>query len=261
MLRNWMADVLDAVNVGRVEVDLLTDDEAEIVAAAKPELRDLLFGTRAVRDVVRRPFFAKVLQQNLAVEGGRPAFEPRSEVDLIENWWLRGGYGAVGQDALARQRALVELAGIRSRNLSIPVGIRHISQAAQGLLEQLVQDGLIQNANQGHSVRFAHDIYFEWAYFHTLMDQGDDWLEEIRACGEPPAVSRAVELLSQWEYSRRRNWDAILAKTASAQMRSQWTRAWLLGPLGISGFSSDETQFARTVFANDFQYLKKALVA
>ena len=43
-------------------------------------------------------------------------------------------------------------------------------------------------------------------------------------------------------------------------MRSQWTRAWLLGPLATSEFEHDEDQFASAVFANDFSLLKKALV-
>src|SRR5258708_40345072 len=43
-------------------------------------------------------------------------------------------------------------------------------------------------------------------------------------------------------------------------MRSQWTRACLLGPLATSAFEHDEDQFARAVFANDFSLLKKALV-
>ena len=29
----------------------------------------------------------------------------------------------------------------------------------------------------GHTVRFSHDIFFEWAFFHVLSDRGDDWLQ------------------------------------------------------------------------------------
>ena len=43
-------------------------------------------------------------------------------------------------------------------------------------------------------------------------------------------------------------------------MRSQWTRAWLLGPLGASNFASDDGQFATAAFANGFHFMKKALV-
>jgi hypothetical protein len=43
-------------------------------------------------------------------------FTPQSEVDLIENWWARGGYNAAGRNAIERQRAIVELAALRARH-------------------------------------------------------------------------------------------------------------------------------------------------
>ena len=92
------------------------------------------------------------------------------------------------------------------------------------------------------------------------MDRGEDWLQEIRDCGEPPAVARVVELLAQWEYVKGEDWSPQLVRTASSQMRSQWTRAWLLGPLAASDFERDETQFADAVFADNCRLLKKALV-
>lgn len=51
---------------------------------------------------------------------------------------------------------------------------------------------MLQNAREGISVRFAHDIFFEWAFFYVLADRGPQWTEEVKACGEPPAVARVV---------------------------------------------------------------------
>jgi hypothetical protein len=127
-------------------------------------------------------------------------------------------------------------------------------------IEELVTDGILQHARAGHTVRFSHDIFFEWAFFHVLVDGGEDWLQEIRDCGEPPAVARVVELLAQGEYAKGKDWSPQLVRTASSQMRSQWTRAWLLGPLAASDFERDETQFADAVFADNCRLLKKALV-
>src|SRR5580658_9675624 len=45
-----------------------------------------------------------------------------------------------------------------------------------------------------HTVRFSHDIFFEWAFFHVLVDREEAWLNAIRDCGEPPAIGRVVEL-------------------------------------------------------------------
>jgi hypothetical protein len=259
-LRNWMGELLDAAGVATVTVNALNDDEAKKLAEAKPHLSGLLFGPSQVREIVRRPFFAKILNQSFIVEVDQPPFEPHSEVDLIDNWWSRGGYDAAGQNAIERQRALVELAGLRARHLSEPISLGGLTPSSVALIDQLVVDGILQHSRRGHTVRFSHDIFFEWALFHVLADRGEDWLQEIRACGEPPAVARAVELLSQWEYARGQDWATHLVRAASSQMRSQWTRAWLLGPLAAPNFASDESQFANAAFANDFRFLKRALV-
>ena len=259
-LRNWMGSLLDVAGVATVAVGALDDDEAEMLAKAKPHLRGLLFGPAQVREIVRRPFFAKVLNQSFVAAAGGPPFEPQSEVDLIDNWWSRGGYDATGQNAIKRQRAIVELAGLRAHHLSEPIALRRLTLPSLGLIDQLIVDGILQHVRPGHTVRFSHDIFFEWAFFHVLADRGEDWLGELRACGELPAVARVVELLSQWEYALGQDWTKHLAQVASSHMRSQWTRAWLLGPLGFSNFAGDENQFAKAVFADDFHFLKKALV-
>lgn len=259
-LRNWLADILNALPIGTIKVDALDDDEANLLAKAKPALRSLLFGPAQVRDIVRRPFFAKVLYESFAAQSGGPPFEPQSEVDLIENWWLRGGYDSVGQDAIARQRALIDIGVQRARQLSQPVLLAKLSPGSVAVIDKMVNDGLLQHVKKGISVRFSHDIFFEWSFFYVLSERYDQWLDELRSCGEPPAVARVVELLSQFEYKAGTTWAVTLQRTTIAKMRSQWTRAWLLGPLGNPFIEQNETQFADTVAAKDFQLLKKALV-
>lgn len=43
-------------------------------------------------------------------------------------------------------------------------------------------------------------------------------------------------------------------------MRAQWTRAWLLGPITSDLFSKNEAQFEAAASANDFHFLRKALI-
>jgi hypothetical protein len=258
--RNWLGGTIDAAGVGTVDVTQLDRDEAEKLAVVKPHLRPLLFGPPQVSEIVRRPFFAKILSQGYAGDAEAETFAPQSEVDLIENWWVRGGYNAAGRDALERQRAIVELAGARARKLSQPIALKQLSPSGVSMIPQFVEDGILQQVRVGHTVRFSHDIFFEWAFFHTLADRGEEWLEEIKACGEPPAVARVVELLSQSEFARKEIWADQLRRVAQSNMRSQWTRAWLLGPVAASDFEDDEDQFATVAFAEDFRFLKKALV-
>lgn len=258
VLRNWLGNFLDVLKVETLGVGQLSDEEAETLAKAKPHLRPLLFGSDQVQEIVRRPFFVKVLNQSYVADPSAPTFAPQSEVDLIENWWRRGGYNETGQSAIERQRALLDLARVRARQLSQPIGLSQLTSVAH--IDDLRSDGILQNAREGISVRFAHDIFFEWAFFHVLADRGAQWMEEIKACGEPPAVARVVELVSQWEYAQRKNWPPYLAQTEGSDLRSQWLRAWLVGPLGTARFEVDEDQFASAVFADDFRLFRKALV-
>lgn len=258
MLRNWLGDFLDNLKVETLVVDQLNDDEAEELAKAIPHLRSLLFGSAQVQEIVRRPFFAKVLHQSYVADPGEPTFAPQSEVDLIENWWQRGGYNETGQSAIERQRTLLDLASVRARQLSQPIGLSQLTSVA--LIDELRTDGVLQNALEGISVRFAHDIFFEWAFFYVLADCGTQWTEEIKACGEPPAVARVVELLSQWEYTHGEDWSTHLVQAEGSALRSQWLRAWLVGPLGTTRFETKEGQFTTTVFADDFRLFRKTLV-
>ncbi|MDO9178702.1 MAG: hypothetical protein Q7U16_10395 [Agitococcus sp.] len=258
VLRNWLGDFLDVMKVERLTVGQLSDAEAETLAKSKPHLRPLLFGSVQVQEIIRRPFFAKVLNQSYMAAPNSPTFAPRSEVDLIENWWRKGGYNETGQSAIERQRALLDLARMRARQLSQPIRLSQLTSVAH--INDLRSDGILQNAREGISIRFSHDIFFEWTFFYILADGGSKWIEEIKACGEPPAAARVVELVSQWEYTQGQDWKAYLAQTEGSSLRSQWLRAWLVGPLGTAKFEADEAQFATAVFADDFRLFKKSLV-
>jgi hypothetical protein len=259
-LRNWLGDILSRTLIGTLDVRPLDDEEAAELGNAKPHLHRLLFGPKQVREIVRRPFFAKVLEQNFTFRAGDAAFAPQSEVDLIGNWWARGGYDSDGQAATVRQRAIIELGTLRARHLEREIAIGQLSPGTVGIIDQLVSDGILQQVRRGHTLRFSHDIFFEWAFFHVLVDRGFAWLQEIRACGEPPAVARVVELLSQWEFEQGSDWARILREVDFSQMRSQWTRSWLLAPLTASNFDQSELTYSEAIEADEFRFLKKALV-
>ena len=257
----WTEGLLNQFKIGTVDVNALSDDEAEVLAKEQPHLKNLLLGSPEVREVVRRPFFAKILSQGINVGAGDSQVELRSEVDLIKSWWSRGGYNAIEQNRIDRQCAIVELAERQAQSLAKPIRLRNLSSTTTDLIHQLVSDGILNHVQFGHTVRFAHDIFFEWAFYQVLVGEGDNWLQAIQKCGEPPAVARIVELLSQSKYMDESvsDWEKYLEQASSSQMRSQWERAWLLGPFGISQFTANEKQFTNVAFNNDFQYLEKAL--
>lgn len=259
-VRTWLPDLFEKGRLATIDVKSLDDDEAQLLAYGRPELRPLLFGAEAVRQIVRRPFFAKILSQALSAAGARGDFAPASEVDLIENWWARGGFDATGSDATLRQRAIIELAAIRAGALSQPIALSDLSLPSVAMIDALKSDGILQDVRPGHSVRFAHDIFFEWALFHRLADAGSGWIEALRAMGEPPVVGRVVELLSQADFEADRAWQETLARLEAANLRSQWTRAWLLGPIGAPTFDVNCERYYVLCASGDFRLLQKTLV-
>lgn len=261
-LRNWVPPALLASGgVGYVDVENLTDEEASLLADSLPALRPLLTGGNdRVKALARRPFFAAVLARGFSRAAYAAGFAPQSEVDLVEAWWTRGGYDAHAPQALARQRGLIELAQRSAPDLGRNVRIRDLSPATRDVLPALEEDGLVQQVRTGHTAQFSHDIFFEWSFLHLLLDQGDEWIATLNAVGEPPALARVVELLSQATYPLPDQWPRELHALERAQLRPQWLRAWLVAPVFSPRFAEHADMFAASLTANGHRLFGKLLV-
>ena len=261
-LRNWVPPALLASGgVGYVDVENLTDEEARLLADSLPALQPLLTGgNERARTLARRPFFAAVLARGFSLAAYPTGFAPQSEIDLVEAWWTRGGYDAHAPQALARQRGLIELAQSSAPDLGRNVRIRDLSTATRDALPALEEDGLVQQVRTGHTAQFSHDIFFEWSFLHLLLDQGDDWIATLTAAGEPPALARVVELLSQATYALPDQWSRELHALEQAQLRPQWLRAWLVAPVFNPSFAEHTDMFAASLAANGHRLFGKLLV-
>lgn len=261
-LRNWVPPALLASDgVGYVDVNNLTDEEASLLADSLPALRPLLTGgNERVRTLARRPFFAAVLARGLSRAAYASGFAPQSEVDLVDAWWARGGYDAQAPQTLARQLALIELAQRSAPDLGRNVRIRDLSTATRDVLPALEEDGLVQQVRAGHTAQFSHDIFFEWSFLHLLLDQGGDWIAALSAAGEPPALARVVELLSQSTYPLPDQWPRELHALERSQVRPQWLRAWLVAPVFSPRFAEHADMFAATLAADGHRLFGKLLV-
>ncbi|WP_411847443.1 hypothetical protein AAFN60_09020 [Roseibacillus persicicus] len=258
VLQIWLGDFLSRNKSDSLEVGHLTDEEAREIADARPHLDSLLFGNSEVKEVTRRPFFAKILDQGFNADPGNKILVPKSELDLIRNWWARGGFNEGGEKALKRQRSLIELAIARSRDLSGPIKIGNLSSLDE--LQELRSDGIIQDVYSGVSVSFSHDIFFEWSFLFTLLDAKDDYVAHIKDCGEPPAVGRAVELLSQLEYEESSKWAASLRLFEDDRLRSQWLRAWLFGPFNSPSFETSSVRLLAEFSRDESKLFRRLLV-
>jgi hypothetical protein len=253
-LRTWLPASLFSSGVRTLTVGSFDDSEAEALAQVKPALRPLLFGSDSVRAVVRRPFFAAVL----AKEVDSSNTQATSEVDLAALWWERGGYGADPTRVGYRRNALVQLAKTGAHQLGRRIPIADVDAQA---LAELEADGIVRPVRFGHTVQFSHDIFFEWAFLQYLVRSDDAWPEVIREVGEPPALGRVVELLSQAELAHGENWANHLAALEGNQgLRSQWLRAWMAGPFSLETFSQYSAAFDRAMLDTAHSRVRKVVV-
>jgi hypothetical protein len=255
-LRTWLpAALLDEDGIASIEVKPFDDAEARELAAAEPALRPLLFGDARVRDIARRPFFASVLAR--ALPNTIPETAPRSEIELIEAWWQRGGYDSQDSQASHRQRTLIALAKAGAMTFGRRMRLDGIDLDA---LAALKRDGIVRDVSAGHTVQFAHDILFEWSFLHRLIDCEDEWIDAIRSAGEPPVLGRSVELLSQSVFLTFGKWEETLHRLESAPVRPQWLRSWLIGPFGDPAFLDKADNFTEAILAEDGKRLRKLVI-
>ena len=253
-LRTWLGSVLKQASIGNVIVNKLDDNEANILSTQFPNLRSLLFNSSEnVRHVTRTPFFAKVLS-TLSLSNDT---SPESELDLIHEWWKRGGYSATSQKVIDRQNALLELAEHKVKNLSKPVKRRSLNSNSE--LDELNSDGVIRVDSKKPTVDFAHDIFFEWSLLYNLLEADNEWLDRIEAFGQPPAIARVVELLAQQKLQDE-EWSIAIENPKFKTLRSQWLRAWLLGAISYPNIAQYNNQFRGKLVENDYALYEKLLV-
>jgi hypothetical protein len=257
-LRTWLpVGFFDGSGVGSVSVGPFDDDEATQLAEKKPGLRRLLFGERRVRAIARRPFFAAVLARGLARADGRESAPPTSEVELIDAWWSRGGYDSDDARIYHRQRALIQLAKAGAGTLGRRIVLDGLDLDA---LQELRKDDIVRDVSAGHTVQFAHDIFFEWSLLHLLIEHGENWVEQIRALGEPPVLGRTVELLSQVAYADFETWQANLRRLETTPVRPQWMRAWVTAPFSSPRFWNQAERFTEAMLCDGAKRLAQLAV-
>ena len=253
-LRTWLPHRLLDNGTLVIDVTPFDDHEAKLLATAKPSLATLLFGSADIRAVVRRPFFAAVLMRGHVHD----ASVPSSEIELATAWWAGGGYGAEAARAGQRRSALVSLARAGAATLGRRIPALDLDPDA---LAELEADGIVRQVRIGQTVRFVHDIYFEWSFLQLLVSQGHRWPDFIRQIGEPPVLGRVVELHSQGELKLDQDWRTHTELLEQARdLRPQWLRSWMLGPLGLPSFEAHEATYNSSMLADGAKRVAKLAV-
>ena len=124
----------------------------------------------------------------------------------------------------------------------------------------LKADHVIRDERGGASLAFAHDIFFEWAFFRLLIDLRDDWTDALMAAGEPPLLGRVVGLMAQEALTEYGRWTKGYRLLAGKNLRRQWQREWLTAPPFTPAFESAKAEFAALLKADGFALFEKVLV-
>jgi hypothetical protein len=254
--RAWFPPTLYAsTGIGDVIVKQFSDEEAEELAQSKPHLRKVLFGSPAVQDIARRPFFAAVLARSVPA-----GTEPQTEVDLISAWWARAGHDAVADTIPQRQRALIDIAEKGVRNLGKGIPARDLRDATMAHVAALKTDQIIRDERQGAFLAFTHDIFFEWAFFRLLIELGNRWTGALVAAGEPPLLGRVIGLIAQAALADEGRWSEGYRSLTSENLRRQWQREWLTAPPFTPAFENAKAEVAALLKADGCRLFEKVLV-
>ncbi|WP_227687423.1 P-loop NTPase family protein [Psychrobacter fjordensis] len=253
-LKVWVGTLLKDTPIQTLDVDILNDDECNELAQKIPSISGMILRDSKVKDIIRRPFFAKVLT-SLNANGFES--ESESESELIVEWWERGGFDATGQAIYNRQDLLKTISEIKSKNLSNGVKRRDIRSI--DALDSLVVDGIIRVDTKSSTVDFTHDIFFEWSLLYILLEEGKEWLSKIEDFGQPPFIARVVELLAQREFIDGK-WNDHLLHPKFKELRSQWLRAWVIGPIGHPKFIELSNKYTEALLENNFDLFNKLLI-
>ena len=228
----------------RVVVGPLDDEEARALASMKPEFQGLLFASGPVRTIARRPFFMSVMVQM------KPSDDETfpSEIDLATAWWRRGGHSAEGTRRLTRRETLLQAAKCGAASLGHDVSPKDLDSES---VADLLADGVLQEERNGLRVGFAHDVFFDWAFYHRLLDQNDvdEWIGMLRDAADVPALARAVELLSIQEFDNGPGWCTTLRQLEEAD-HLRWLRSWCMAPF-LRPIGPADTPRLRDAYLNE----------
>ncbi len=242
--------------IGDVTINAFSDEEAEILAKERPNLRRLLFGAKNVKEIARRPFFAAVLARSFPDD----STTPQTEIDLISAWWARAGHDAPKEAVPQRQRALLDLVEKGVRNLGKGIQARGLKDSTFEQIQGLIDDFVIHYHDEEASYSYTHDIFFEWVFSRYLIELGDDWTHGLADAGEPPLLGRVVGLLAQNALTSPGKWSAGYRNLERKPLRPQWRREWLTAPPFTPAFAQGYHEFQNLLVENNYVLFEKLLV-
>ncbi|GGZ32512.1 hypothetical protein GCM10011273_18340 [Asticcacaulis endophyticus] len=220
----WLPDQVMTKLDGRtrIDVDSLTDTEADQLGQAFPPLSSLLKPSHPAKTLVRNLFRLRRLL-------GRKSAEnlPGSEAAMAVDWWGNGDAQVGDTEPLkrAKRRILTQMAAATVGGMAV-VASADMDDAAVNSL--IVSKTLREHGRD--DVTFAHDVLSDWAIANYIADDLAhlDTLHLDRQV--PPWMRRAIELAAQItaEDPSTDRFEALLTRLRQDGIHTSWSGTALM---------------------------------
>lgn len=252
---------LETIQIKRLTVGELTDEEIREICAAHPKLAVLAGEKGRAREIAARPY---LLDRLTRIELPHTASdEPLSEIDLMIQIWTSCANSDQDSEQLVMARQDVLIAIGRQR-LAQPN--RHLTSIglSSEALSSLIRDELLRHDLVTRELAFAHDIVEDWVLCQTLQHESRSIVEVVNALGQPLWLLDPIQLLAQWHIERERTldgWNTLLNSLSSESMQPRWRRAVLTSILQSARAYRLLQKVAPTLWENDAQLLIELMIA
>lgn len=220
---NWLPP--DALaRLGRappVIIKELAAEEIDELRTAAPALRALLADEHPARDIARNLFrLSRLLEMQGSTE------DLRSEVDLLERWWMTADGLSDGRRQRARLLSDLSDAALAGRDY---IEIR----AAPTAVDALIANGTLRELGLDR-LTFRHDVLRDWGVASRLHDDFAklDHLQHHRPA--PASMARGVELGARLALERSddgQRWVSYVNRVSPVTAHASWRRWSLLAIL------------------------------
>jgi hypothetical protein len=201
----------------------------QIQAPQEPHLQPVRDAVPALRGLLLLPRVGRLLTNLKLLDLAVRRLDGGTEVDPAA-WvgessvaeWFWAAEIQRGPDRLARGRFARALAKAQADQLLGSVPVDTFEPGTLAAAESLVADSLVARA-EGDSLRFAHDLYGDWARLRLLLNHRSDLPAFLRERYESPLWHRAIRLLGIHVLEREdgvAEWKRLISGFDSGQMSS-----------------------------------------
>ncbi len=244
---------------GRVDVNVLSDDDVQQVAAAYPALSALIKDDGPAADLAKRPYLLDRLIKSKFPDSDAPQSKI-TEIDLILDLWTDdGGKGQAFR--IQRQSVLTKLGKALLAGEGLPKAF-DITEA--DALQSLSQDDIIRDDPVTGKLEFCHDILEDWVLCRCLDEESVEIVSVLKNLDQALWLVEAIKLLAQYYLEKMPDaatWQSLLQSVSDDTLDPRWKRAVLTALLQSPMAFELLVKLENVLFANDAKLLREMMVS